>query len=294
MDGRIDLHIHSDRSSDGDFPPSKIISLAKEEGFKAISVADHDTVAAYPEALDRGREAGVEVIPSVELTTVFESREFHLLLPFVDWRSPVLRSLVSDVAERRRMEAGERVEKLQEMGYDIRWDEVLKASGPFPPLGVTIAQVVLDKAEKKGLPGFEKYLTGESRMFAPYHFYRDHFMEGKPASVPRRNVELVDVLKMLAETGGVPVLAHPGAEFQRVDRKDLVRLKECGLMGIEVYSTYHDDEQKQHYLDLAEELDLVPTAGSDFHGSIKPHVPFGKVKEGRYWMVEELKKRRTQ
>ena len=65
-------------------------------------------------------------------------------------------------------------------------------------------------------------------------------------------------------------------------------------MGIEVYSTYHDDEQKQHYLDLAEELDLVPTAGSDFHGSIKPHVPFGKVKEGRYWMVEELKKRRTQ
>ncbi len=294
MKGRIDLHIHSNRSSDGDLSPAQILRLAKEANFQAVSIADHDTVAAYPEAIRRGRVEGVEVIPGIELTTVFGEREFHLLLPFVEWENPVLRSLVTEVAERRRVEAKERVEKLQKLGYDIDWEEVLEASDPFPPLGVTIAQVILRKAEKERLAGFEKYLRGDHRMFAPYHFYRDHFMEGKPASVPRRNIGLLDVLAKVPEIGGVPVVAHPGADFQKTERKDLVRLKEHGLMGIEVYTTYHDDRQKKYYLEIARELDLVPTAGSDFHGSIKPHVPFGTVKEGRYWMVEELKKRRIQ
>jgi hypothetical protein len=48
-----------------------------------------------------------------------------------------------------------------------------------------------------------------------------------------------------------------------------------------------------YYKGLAETLDLVPTAGSDFHGRIKPQVPFGSLKNGGYWMVEELRKRRS-
>jgi predicted metal-dependent phosphoesterase TrpH len=293
MKDLVDLHIHSDRSSDGDYPPARIIRLAKNADFRAISIADHDTVAAYPEAIHRGNEEGLEVIPGIELTTVFEEREFHLLLPFVEWDNPVLLSIVEEVAERRRAEAKERVEKLQRIGFDIQWEEVLEVSDPFPPLGVTIAQVVLNKAERKGLDGFEKYLRGKNRLFAPYNFYRDFFVEGKPAAVPKKNISLLTVLEKVPETGGVPVLAHPGADFQKTLRRDLVRLKECGLQGIEVYSTYHEKEQIEYYLQWAHELDLVPTAGSDFHGSIKPHVPFGKVKEGRYWMVEELKKRRA-
>lgn len=293
MKDRIDLHIHSNRSSDAEYPPAQIIRLAREADFRAVSITDHDTVAAYPEAIDTGREEGVEVIPGIELTTIFEKREFHLLLLFVEWENPVLLSLVAEVAERRRTEAKERVEKLQKMGYDITWEDVLQASGPFPPLGVTIAQVILNKAEKRRFKEFEKYLMGANRLLAPYHFYRDHFAEGKPDSVPRRNIGLLDVLVKVPELGGAPVLAHPGADFQKTERKDLLRLKEYGLLGIEVHSTYHDDEQKMVYLECAKELDLVPTAGSDFHGSIKPYIPFGSVEDGRYWMVEELRKRRT-
>lgn len=292
MGDRIDLHIHSDRSSDGELTPARIIHLAKEAGLRAISIADHDTVSAYPEAVRFGQEEGVEVIPSLELTTLFDGREFHLLLPFVDWRSDVLNTLVEEVAERRRREGKARVLKLQSLGFDITWDEVLQASDPFPPLGVTIAQVILKKAEERGDKKFNKYLKGENRQFAPYHFYRDFFMEGKPASVPRQNVFLLDVLKKVPSTGGVAVVAHPGAYFQGADREDLAKLKESGLSGLEVYSSYHDMELKLFYMGIAEDLDLVPTAGSDFHGAIKPHVPFGGIEEGRYWMVEELKKRR--
>ena len=61
---------------------------------RAISIADHDTVAAYPEAVELGRAAGVEVIPGIEVTTLFDGREFHLLLPLVDWTSPALARII--------------------------------------------------------------------------------------------------------------------------------------------------------------------------------------------------------
>jgi predicted metal-dependent phosphoesterase TrpH len=288
----IDLHIHSNKSSDGDFTPFHIIRLAKEKKMKAISISDHDTVAAYPEALHLGREAGIEVIPSIELTTIFEDREFHLLLPFVDWEDKVVSHLVSDVTERRMQEAQERVEKLQNLGFGITWEEVRAESEPFPPLGVTIAQILIRKAEKEDDSSMKKYLKEENRLFAPYHFYKDYFMEGKPASVPRRNINILEVLDRAPHTGAVPVLAHPGAYFQRVKRSDLIVLKERGLKGLEVYTFYHSPEQEKLYEKMSEEFDLVPTAGSDFHGTIKPQIPFGSMKKGGYWMVEELRKRR--
>jgi predicted metal-dependent phosphoesterase TrpH len=137
-----------------------------------------------------------------------------------------------------------------------------------------------------------EYLKGENRLLAPYHFYKDYFMEGKPASVPRRNLNILDVLDIVPRTGAVPVLAHPGAYFQRVRKSDLIVLKVKGLKGLEVYTSYHSPEQEKLYKKMSEEFDLVPTAGSDFHGTIKPHIPFGSLKRGGYWMVEELRKRR--
>lgn len=289
----IDLHIHSNRSSDGDFTPFHILKLAQEKRMEAISISDHDTVAAYPEALHLGKKAGVEVIPSIELTTLFEDREFHLLLPFVNWKSETIAQFISQVTERRMQEARERVTKLRELGFDLTWNEVLRESEPFPPLGVTIAQILLRKTERKNNSLLKKYLKGENRFLAPYHFYKDYFMEGKPASVPRRNLDILHVLDRVPQTGAVPVLAHPGAYFQRTRKKDLVALKERGLQGLEVYTSYHSSEQTKMYKKMAEGLDLVPTAGSDFHGTIKPHIPFGSLNNGGYWMVEELKKRRT-
>lgn len=292
MASPIDLHIHSSKSSDGDFSPFQIVQLAREKKLKAISISDHDTVAAYPEALKYGKKAGVEIIPSMELTTLFEEREFHLLLPFVDWKSETIADLVSQVAKRREKEARGRIEKLQELGFKISWREVKKEAGPFPPLGVTIAQILLRKAEKTGDSRLAEYLEVEKRPFAPYHFYKDYFMEGKPASVPRQNLKILDVLDIISRTGAVPVLAHPGAYFQKVTKQDLVVLKDRGLQGLEIFTSYHSNEQCDAYSQMARELDLVPTAGSDFHGTIKPHIPFGFLTQGGYWMVEELRKRR--
>jgi len=292
MTEAVDLHIHSSKSSDGDFTPLQVVRLAKEKGLRAISITDHDSVDAYPEALNIGKEIDLEVIPGVELTTLFTDREFHLLLFFVDWEKTIVKDLVKEVADRRFIEAKARVRKLQKLGFSIEWEEVVQDAAPHPPLGVTIAEVLLKKAEKNADPLLKKYLNENSRMYAPYLFYKDYFADGRPASVPRRNVNLKDVLSLAPQMGGVPVLAHPGAPFERVTKEDLEELKGFGLQGLEVYTSYHDDSMAAYYKGLAMELDLVPTAGSDFHGRIKPQVPFGLLNNGGYWMVEELRKRR--
>jgi len=292
MSGYVDLHIHSDRSSDGTYAPAELVRLAAANGFAAISIADHDTVAAYPEAIEAADGSGVEVVPSMEVTTLFDGREFHLLLPFADWASPVIGRIGERVSAGRLIEARERVEKLGGLGLAITWAEVEAASRSTPPLGVTIAQILLDKPGSKDDPALKKYYEGEASQWAPYHFYRDYFMEGRPAFVTKRHIALLEVLGMAPEAGAVPVLAHPGAYFENATREDLVRLKERGLAGLEVYTSYHQPEQTAFYAGLAGEFDLVPTAGSDFHGRIKPHVFFGYIKDGGVWMVEELRKRR--
>lgn len=293
MGGRVDLHIHSHFSSDGDFPPGRLVEMAKEKGLRAVSIADHDTVAAYPDALNLGEELAVEVIPGIELTTLYRGREFHLLLPFLAWNSEAVAALEADVRSRRMQEAKERVELLRRNGIEIEWEEVIRASDPFPPLGVTIAQVVLGKGERAGAIDLDKYLVSGIGTAAPYLFYRDWFVEGRPAAVPRRSILLTNVLERTVSLGGVPVLAHPGAPFQRAARADIAELKMRGLQGLEVHTSYHDREQTEEYQKIAEEFDLVPTAGSDFHGSVKPHIVLGSIAAGEYQMVERLRERRV-
>ncbi len=291
--GVVDLHLHSKFSCDGDFSPEELIRMARDNGFRAIAIADHDTVAAYPEAIAAGQKYEIEVIPSIELTTIFDSREFHLLLPLINWESEAIKYLVSRMKKSRMEEAKTRVKRLRDIGLELNWDEVWARSGQNPPLGVKIAQILLDKPESRHNPKLKKYYDQDDQPFAPYLFYQDYFSEGGLAYVPKKHPELEKVLKVVPLTGGVPVLSHPGAYFQQATREDLVYLKELGLQGLEVYTSYHHQDEIEYYKKIAEELDLVITAGSDFHGRIKPGVKFGLIKEGDYSMVERLRERKN-
>jgi len=294
MPGFVDLHIHSRFSSDGDFAPAELIAMAREAGFAAISISDHDTTAAYPEAVEAAVGTGVEIVPSMEVTTLFEGREFHLLLPYLDWTSPVIARIAERVSAGRLIEARERGARLGELGLDLSWEDVEAASPGAPPLGVAIAQILLDKPSSKNVPALRKYFEGPARTWAPYHFYRDYFMDGRPASVVKRHMPLLEVLDAAPGSGAVPVLAHPGAYFENATRGDLAALKDKGLAGLEVYTSYHTPELTAFYRGLAAELDLVPTAGSDFHGRIKPHVRFGDIRDGGPEILEQLRVRRRQ
>jgi predicted metal-dependent phosphoesterase TrpH len=292
MSGFIDLHIHSDHSSDGDFSPAEIIEFAREAGCCALSIADHDTASAYPEAIEAAEGSGVEVIPSMEVTTLFEGREFHVLLPFLDWTSAPVLKIAEHVTNGRFIEARERVERLRALGFDISWEEIETGTKGLAPLGVTIARILLEKPGSRLDPRFAPYFTPERLPRAASFFYQDYFMDGRPASVPKRHIGLLDVLDLAPSAGAVAVLSHPGAYFQNTTREDLVRLKDRGLGGVEVFTSYHTAEQTVRYAAVAGDLDLVPTAGSDFHGRVKPNVAFGSIRDCGPETIEELRKRR--
>jgi len=290
--GFVDFHIHSTFSSDGEFTPAQIVEMARAAGFVAISFADHDNVAAYPEAIEIGRASAVEVIPSMEVTTTYEGREFHCLLPFLDWTHPAIARIAAHVSDGRWTEARERVESLRRLGIGLTWEEVESAVGKTPPLGVKIAQILLDKPESRRDPRLAVYYDEAGRPLAPKHFYIDFFMEGKPAFVPKRHIPLLDVLDLAPASGAVPVLSHPGAYFQNTTEADLIALRARGLEGLEVYTSYHDEAQTRFYAAAARALGLVATAGSDFHGRVKPQVPFGLIRDGHYGMISVLISRR--
>ena len=291
--GFVDLHVHSNRSSDGDFSPTELARMAAEAGFAAIAIADHDTVAAYPDAFEDGRREGVEILPNMEVTTMFSGREFHVQLAFLEWDNPRVARIVERVAETRWREAQERVANLRAVGIDLSWEEVKRASPEVAPLGVTIARILLDKPESRRDPALRRYYDENGGPLPPSFFYKDFFLEGTPAFVPKRHIGLVEILEEAPLVGAAAVLSHPGAYFQNTTHADLVRLKDCGLIGLEVFTSYHDGEQTELYAEEARKLDLVPTAGSDFHGRVKPHVAFGSVRAGGYEMVEALRRRRS-
>jgi hypothetical protein len=200
--------------------------------------------------------------------------------------------IVDRQTECREVETRERVGRIRELGFDLTMEEIAERSNGVPALGVKIAQVLLENPENARNPALEPFYRPENRGHAPYLFYKEYFAEGKPAYVPKRFIECLEVLDAAPATGGAPVLAHPGAYFQRTTAEDVRALKERGLLGMEVYNFYHSSEQTAFYRELAAELDLVATAGSDFHGRIKPHVAFGALADGDYGMVERLKERR--
>jgi predicted metal-dependent phosphoesterase TrpH len=106
----------------------------------------------------------------------------------------------------------------------------------------------------------------------------DRYIEkGQRYYLPRKMLSIERSVEVIREAGGVPVLAHP---FQyRLEEPALRQLIEhCmdhGLLGMECRYSRYDEEQSQYLLGLAKEYGLVPTGGSDFHGSNKPGLSIG-------------------
>jgi predicted metal-dependent phosphoesterase TrpH len=84
-------------------------------------------------------------------------------------------------------------------------------------------------------------------------------------------------VSVIRESGGLPVLAHPsltGLDSEGLG--DLLEeLKRYGLWGLECISSHCSSQECYEYLTLAEKHSLFPTAGSDFHGSIRPNARLG-------------------
>jgi predicted metal-dependent phosphoesterase TrpH len=262
-DGKIDLHSHS-KASDGQYPATEVAERAAAAGVGVWALCDHDTVAGLPDGAAAAARLGLRFVPGIELSAFLEKREIHLLGHFVDPAHDALQRFEDFLALRRRARMEQIVEKLATLGVRITPASIEKWSG-----GKTI-----------GRPHVARAIV-ETGAVATVKEAFDRFLgEGQPAYVQRYRLEADEAVRLVRSAGGTVTVAHPGVS--KLERYDLERLKAAGIDGLEVHHADHNPSMREKYLRIAEALDLVPTAGSDYHGeAIAPDRHLGDVTMSR-------------
>lgn len=273
---RIDLHMHSNYSDDGEFSPKELLCLGKQAGLSYLSITDHNCVRAVSEAQSLSGQYGIQVITGVELDCVHEERNFHLLGYGFDHMNPAFAEIEQSILTQEQTAARKKI-KLFQKATDIPLsaDEVLKEAKDGIVTGELIAEILLQRQDATEYELLSPYLDGGARSDNPYvNFYWDYFSQGKPAYVPVHFISLAEGVELFHDAGGIAVLAHPGQNLKG-DYAFLEQIIETGIDGIEAYSSYHGNVEAALFDHFAQQHGLLVTCGSDFHGKTKPSIPLG-------------------
>ncbi|KAF2956739.1 PHP domain-containing protein [Marinitoga sp. 38H-ov] len=255
----LDLHSHS-IYSDGTLTPEDLILKAKEKNLSIYSITDHDNIDAQKEAIDFARKYNVKYITGLEISTKFKNM-FDILGYNISLDNEDLNNALKKVQDFRKNRNKLMIEKLNSLGFDITLDEVINEADGDVVGRPHFARVLLKKGYVKDRDeAFNKYLG-----------------DGKIAHIPKEKILPEEAVKLIKNAGGFPVIAHPKyLKLSYTELKDLIlKLKEFGLWGIEVYYPKHSNSEIKMFRDLALETGLYITAGSDFHGANKPDVDLG-------------------
>lgn len=278
---RIDLHLHTTHS-DGSCSTREVMNFAKQAGVVALAITDHDIIDGVPEATAIGKELGIDVVPGIEISSRLGDNELHILGYFLDWTDALLAQRLKTLRDSRHLRNPRIVQRLNELGIPMTYDEVRALAGTESVGRPHIARLLMEK----------KFVTSAKEAFDRY------LANGRPAFVDRELPQPAEAVQWIRDAGGVPVLAHPTWVRTSADGlRTLVRdLKGMGLGGIEVHYSTHTPSQTNEYLELARQCDLLVTGGSDFHGVTKPDIEVG-IGRGQlkvsHTLLDPLKKAAT-
>jgi len=255
---KIDLHMHT-TASDGASTPAELVEKCIELGLETIAVTDHDNVTSFEEVKQLGQEKGLNVVSGIEISTYRGGAEYHILGYFVDPENDALLGLTETILDSRVERTHKMIEKLTEMGYPLEFKDVKKYATGVSLGRPHVARAMVDKGyiEKIGDAFTKEFIDG-----------------GGKAYVEKENILPVEAIEVIIRAGGVPVIAHPYIinHGQPLDKEEITRLKNVGLKGVEVYQTKHNKKITKKYKKIAEELDLLITGGSDYHGENSPGI----------------------
>jgi predicted metal-dependent phosphoesterase TrpH len=254
---RIDLHTHS-TVSDGTLPPAGVIEAAAAAGLDVVSLTDHDNLAGWPEAATAARAYGIEFVPGVEISCRWYGVEpaisLHVLAYYVDPDHAPLVAELTRVRQERTHRAQRTVELMRADGIDVTWPEVegYAAGGTVGRPHLALALI------RRGLA------ASVAEAFAPE-------MLGRRWRVPKPDTDVFVGLDLVRAAGGVSVFAHPRATRRGrvVPDSVIVEMAARGLAGLEADHEDHSPEQRAAVRALADDLGLLATGSSDFHGANK-------------------------
>jgi hypothetical protein len=255
----IDLHSHTNES-DGTCSPEQLVGEAIRAGVKTLGITDHDTFGGFDKAVPTAREAGLDVVCGIELSTKLNGQSVHLLGYFLheDRGLTDFRTWVVDMQASRRDRNIRLVARLQELGFDITLEEAEKRGR-----GLT------------GRPHFAQLMVEKGYVSSLKQAFDDYLDESAKGYVYRREPQFSEGVERIRNAGGIASLAHPVRVRGDVPAL-LPELCASGLNAIEAYHSDHKPEDVELYLGLARHYGLLVTGGSDFHGAAKPGVQLGR------------------
>ena len=279
--GVVDLHVHSN-ASDGTFSPSQVVELAKNAGLDAFALTDHDTTAGVPEALEKGRDLNIEVIPGIEVSSSFDGTEIHILGLFVNSDDPVLAAMLEKMRISRDRRNEKMLENLAADGISFTKEELC---GDNPDTIITRAHIA-HALVAKGI------CSGMDQAFKKYLQYGGRYCPQKEHLSPE------EVVKTLISNGAFVALAHP-FQYKFGDKKTeelIAHMADLGMKGLEVYHSSNNKLESMKLQEMAVRHHLLPTGGSDFHGGNKPDISIGAGRGGlrvSSLLLEDIKRERA-
>ncbi len=261
-----DLHLHT-TASDGTWTPEELTQQAYYRGFSVISVTDHDSTDNVLPAI-QSAPTGLSVIPGIELSTDYKGSEVHILGYFLDVTDQNLQETLVERRESRLTRAEKMVSKLNALNMPLTFDSVVKLAD-----GAAV-----------GRPHVAQALVTEGYVPTISAAFKQWIGKDKPAYVPHFKLTPQQAIRLILSCRGIPVLAHPGL----IGNDPIIyELTESGLLGLEVLHSSHNNWQQSHYLMMCNNLDLLPTGGSDCHGpGGKDNIYLGSIHVPDRWVCQ--------
>jgi 3',5'-nucleoside bisphosphate phosphatase len=248
--GGVDLHVHTTHS-DGGCSPAEVVRAAAAVGLSALAITDHDTISALAIARPEAERLGIELVNGIELTTECDGREFHILGYFIHDDDSALRTVTDHLRRARKQRLHRLVDRLHSLGLTI---DVTTLERAFPRATL-------------GRKHLADWLVRSGQVASRREVFERYLGDGGPAEVPKPRVPIREGIALIKGAGGVAGLAHPPYDLRQQWLGDLV---DTGLGAIEVDGPGISARLGRRWRAWAKELDLVPTAGSDFHAADRP------------------------
>jgi 3',5'-nucleoside bisphosphate phosphatase len=258
----IDLHTHS-TASDGSYAPSALVGLALERGLTALALTDHDSVAGIPEAEAAASGTALRLIRGVEIEIAFGPGEFHLLGLRLERLDGELAEVLARLFKAREERNGRILDKMRDAGFAATMDDLRAEAGEGTAGRPHIAALLVKrKAVRTRQEAFDRYLA-----------------KGRPFYEGKECLELEEAMRIVRESGGLAVVAHPLSLFVSWTRLGSLmdEWKELGIDGIEAYHPTAKIGHCRRVEKMARERGFRVTAGSDFHGAIRPDRKLGRT-----------------
>ena len=271
---KIDLHIHT-TYSDGMLSPEQIVDTALSCNLDVIALTDHDNVLSHDIAGDyvKKNNLNLEIIPGVEINTIYKGYEVHILGYFMDKNNSDFVNLINFQQKARIEQTHQIIDLLNKKeGIKIKFEDVQKLVAPRGSIGRPhIARAITNSGGTANvMEAYAKFINNNSDVY-----------------IERKTVLPHDAVEIISEAKGIPVFAHP-IDVEIAD-KLTCELVNCGLRGIEAYHRKHSPAAVEHFSTLAEQYGLIVTGGSDFHA---PSLNHGTILMGKNfvpdWVYDKL------